>query len=263
MIDILSVLEKITFKNYEFIYFAKFEGLQNILHWHFQHEVIKIIAGTAEISIDGKKYNAIAGDTFFCCTGQMHYIKGSLDSVIEVMIFSSEVMDESLDFVPCSSKVSDIDNVLYEIKVEIAEKKQFYLQRIKLLLSEMYINILRNQSFEKKKETVFYKEIIEKIHKEYASITFEEIVSFSGYSPAYFSRLFKEISGMTFSSYLNHVRVENAVKLLRKKKCTVTQVATICGFSTIRNFNRVFMQISKHSPTSLPDNFEMSRPVSS
>jgi AraC-like DNA-binding protein len=74
-------------------------------------------------------------------------------------------------------------------------------------------------------------------------------------SKAYFSRFFKRISGMTFSEYLNHIRVNRAIDLIRNRDLSMTEIAMDCGFGTIRNFNRVFRQITGYSPRDLPDSY--------
>ena len=74
-----------------------------------------------------------------------------------------------------------------------------------------------------------------------------------GFSEAYFSKFFKKIAGMTFSQYLNRVKVEEAVRLLRENKgLPVTEIAFRCGFNTIRNFNRIFKEVTGCTPCPKP-----------
>lgn len=61
---------------------------------------------------------------------------------------------------------------------------------------------------------------------------------------------------MTFSQYLNRVKVEEAVRLLRENKgLPVTEIAFRCGFNTIRNFNRIFKEVTGCTPRSLPKTY--------
>ena len=62
---------------------------------------------------------------------------------------------------------------------------------------------------------------------------------------------------MTFSRYLNTVRVEKAIFLLRDTRhpLPVTSIASQCGFDTIRHFNRVFKEITGTNPKRLPPDF--------
>lgn len=61
------------------------------------------------------------------------------------------------------------------------------------------------------------------------------------------SRLFN-MSGIHFSSYINHLRIVRAIELLTDGEKTVKEIAYDVGFSTPNNFNRVFKQITGLSP---------------
>lgn len=93
--------------------------------------------------------------------------------------------------------------------------------------------------------------------------TFSDAVSFMGMSEAYFSRYFKAMTGTTFSQYLNYVRTDAAVRFLQEGRgMTMTEISEACGFSTIRNFNRIFKELTGHSPSRLPEGFVLNDPFS-
>ena len=106
-----------------------------------------------------------------------------------------------------------------------------------------------NEIFKLESTKQLNKKIIDKINSEFATITFNEITAFSGYSPSHFSKFFKNLTGMTFSEYLNFVKIEHALTLFQNEtELSVTQIALECGFGTIRNFNRVFKKLTGFSP---------------
>ncbi|MDR0405479.1 MAG: response regulator [Clostridiales bacterium] len=59
-------------------------------------------------------------------------------------------------------------------------------------------------------------------------------------SAAYFSRLFKERVGETFSNYLVKVRMEHAVALLRAGNYRVSDVCALVGYKDVKYFHRLF-----------------------
>ena len=59
-------------------------------------------------------------------------------------------------------------------------------------------------------------------------------------SYSYFSRIFRKITGKTFRSYLNTLRVERAEQELVATKKPVTQIASDCGFNNVAYFISVF-----------------------
>ena len=62
----------------------------------------------------------------------------------------------------------------------------------------------------------------------------------AGISRDYFSRIFKNVTGMNYSKWLNTVRLEKATELLSQNDMTLTEVAMLSGFQSIPSFNRVF-----------------------
>ena len=63
---------------------------------------------------------------------------------------------------------------------------------------------------------------------------------------------------MTFSEYLNFVKIEHALTLFQNEtELSVTQIALECGFGTIRNFNRVFKKLTGFSPATLARTFKL------
>lgn len=53
---------------------------------------------------------------------------------------------------------------------------------------------------------------------------------------------------MDFASFVNKYRIQFACELLKNSDEDVTQIAMKCGFSTIRNFNRVFKNETGQMP---------------
>ena len=62
----------------------------------------------------------------------------------------------------------------------------------------------------------------------------------AGISKDYFSRMFRNVTGMNYSKWLNMIRLEKATELLADKEKTLTEVAMLSGFQSISSFNRVF-----------------------
>lgn len=64
-----------------------------------------------------------------------------------------------------------------------------------------------------------------------------------------FMRFFKVSTGMTFVSYLTHVRLNLAAEMLRNPEQSICQIATSAGFSDQSYFGRVFHKQFGMSPT--------------
>jgi AraC family transcriptional regulator len=68
-------------------------------------------------------------------------------------------------------------------------------------------------------------------------------------SPAYFSQMFRQSTGVAPHQFVLRTRVERAKELLVKKDARVLDVAIACGFQTQQHFARVFRALCKMSPT--------------
>lgn len=70
----------------------------------------------------------------------------------------------------------------------------------------------------------------------------------AGISRDYFSRIFKNVTGMNYSKWLNMIRLEKASELLAQEGRTLTEVAMLSGFQSIPSFNRVFREEKGMAP---------------
>ena len=71
----------------------------------------------------------------------------------------------------------------------------------------------------------------------------------AGLNKDYFSRAFKEVTGMNFSKWINAIRVEKAVSLLPEESLSLTEIAMLSGFKSIPSFNRVFVEYKGVPPS--------------
>ncbi len=79
-------------------------------------------------------------------------------------------------------------------------------------------------------------------------ITVSDASSYMGYTPNYFSMLFKERIGVNFGEYLKGMRLSYARNLLLSGKMSVTEVAMEAGFGSLAHFSRSFLQAYGYSP---------------
>ncbi|MBO4496289.1 MAG: helix-turn-helix transcriptional regulator [Clostridiales bacterium] len=76
----------------------------------------------------------------------------------------------------------------------------------------------------------------------------QSMADMAGISKDYFSRIFKNVTGMNYSKWLNMIRLEKATELLSQNDMTLTQVAMLSGFRSIPSFNRVFYEEKGMAP---------------
>ncbi|MCM3618117.1 AraC family transcriptional regulator [Sutcliffiella horikoshii] len=83
-----------------------------------------------------------------------------------------------------------------------------------------------------------------------SSLSLEKLASISTYSPFHFQRIFKGLVGESPTAYVKRLRMEKAAHLLiYEYELPVTQIALICGFSSLSYFTTSFQSYFKFSPT--------------
>jgi len=91
---------------------------------------------------------------------------------------------------------------------------------------------------------------IKYIHNNFSTdISLDRVAGTAGISKYHFSRLFKEMTGLTYQSYLNRVRIEQAKKLLNDEELSITDTGYAVGYSDLTHFERIFKKLTGTTPS--------------
>lgn len=258
----LAKFEKRAYAGNEHVWVGKYRNLHNISHWHMEHELIACREGSAQVMLDDTMFNITQQQCIFCHSGRVHYISASPDSVLLVCLFDEKMYDPITSPFALENPVFEdrygILPKLSEIRHELQNQPIFFECRTEAMIGEILVDVFRGEPLREAQwqfsdVITRYKQLLNHIDLEYEHITYQNAVQFMNMSDAYFSRYFKRQAGMTFSQYLNVVRIEKAVQLLDSAPTMkITDVMLRCGFNTIRSFNRVFREVTGFTPTTLP-----------
>lgn len=258
----LAKFEKRAYAGNEHVWVGKYRNLHNISHWHMEHELIACREGSAQVMLDDTMFNITQQQCIFCHSGRVHYISASPDSLLLVCLFNEKMYDPITSPFALENPVFEdrygILPKLSEIRHELQNQPIFFECRTEAMIGEILVDVFRGEPLRKAQwqfsdVITRYKQLLNYIDLEYEHITYQNAVQFMNMSDAYFSRYFKRQAGMTFSQYLNVVRIEKAVQLLDSAPTMkITDVMLRCGFNTIRSFNRVFRAVTGFTPTTLP-----------
>lgn len=80
-------------------------------------------------------------------------------------------------------------------------------------------------------------------------ITLNDVSAFTGFSRCYFSRIFKQQLGQSFSEYLRNKRITMAEELLIHSRQPIQEIAMSAGFGSVATFNRVFRDSKNCTPS--------------
>ena len=252
------------YPDHSLVWVGQYRNLKNISHWHFDHEIAVCESGEALISLDQETYTLRKGQCIYLRGQSVHSILSAPGTTLYVSLFSDDLIRRITDNY-CLAHPVFTDNfrvleTLERIRAAGFKKERFYDEISNALMQQLIAGIfsvleIQESAVSTSEATERYKKLLYDIDEHAEDYSFSRAVEYMNMSEAYFSRFFKKISGMTFSMYLNHIRVNKAIDLIRSRNMSMTDIAMNCGFETIRNFNRVFKQITGYSPRELPDGY--------
>ena len=149
-----------------------------------------------------------------------------------------------------------MESILNQMKTEQTDKKygshnvmQNYLE---ILFYELYrikinqYNATEKLSSKKKQMVTKTLEYIDNNIRE--TIDFNMIAESYGLSPNYFRTIFREITGISPTLYLNRTRILKALELLRTTSLPIVDIAAEVGIYDANYFTRLFRKQLGYSP---------------
>ncbi len=246
-------------------------------HWHEYLQFYYFTCGEAVVECAQNRFCVCCGTIAVINSNEMHYLESLSDHlkfyVIRIdpaFLFSSQVdlvqtkylvplSQNRISFQNCISKDPQILNCITNIIEEYNKKqigfelavKSYIYQLIVLLLRNYISKILSKDEFEarcralKRFDVVFNK--IERDYREKMSLS--ELAGSVNVSPCHFCRTFKQLAGKTATDYINGVRLEKSILLLKQNNLNITEIALECGFDSVNYFSRLFRRNYHISPT--------------
>lgn len=247
----------------EYLYHQNNQNLEFIKHTHKSYEIVFCLDGELFCEVDNKKYVLKKGNALLILPGHIHSYTTNEYSKSYLCVFSTDwvnsfykiTKDTKLSNILLESHDSDDIEILTNDKINPFIKKGIFYKICGKIFeqSEMLPNdssyFLLTNSLSLYIENNFTKDIkLKNIAKEF------------GYDYSYLSTFFNHNFGMDFSSYINKYRIQYATSLLESSIESITEIAFKSGFSTIRNFNRVFKEETGFSPREYRINYLSQQP---
>lgn len=248
-------------------------------HWHKYVELIHLpdTANNKQLplfNIQETNYRLSPGDLLFIWPGELHEILENPHREVVGLQFAHTLLLELPDFTPYlglfrtlhhlraeeySGLVPSLTAHLTHLLSLQQENSSFCSIEMRITLYEMLIELGRfvddewNFSSKQIQNTSNYEKINEAcrfiIENCAHDITLNTISGRMGFSPCYFSRTFKGVTGTSFLEYLSSQRIKRAETLLSDFQLSMTEVCYRSGFRSISTFNRIFRAEKGCSPS--------------
>lgn len=251
-------------------------------HWHKEVEVIYSKRGTVNIGVGEEIVHVAEGEIYFFASGEPHYFLASPESERIVYQFDLQLFDDKKLKTPNECSLTELfeKGEKHSLKwpPELADKiqknllalfsesegqevgKNYAIYHYLFQLILLFYRELPESNVVVKKggkaSTIKYKETLERLDQIFSyvenhyveSITLDDVAKEIGFSPYYFTRFFKNNTGMTFMGFLNEYRINQAKFILASEKVPMVDVAEKSGFSSVKTFHHVFKQEVGLSP---------------
>ena len=225
-------------------------------HIHEFFEIEFVISGDGVCVVDGIEYDFKAGSLFVLSPVNTHEIKSADAEIFNVMFSFSE---DSGVFLPSSiynnrcpliqSEGEDME-FIYQLLRELVASYEKDISGAGLLLSCLFKKLQgmgQRESFEPEGYVGRALLIISEEFKRGISLSY--VARRIGLTPTYFSSIFKQQTGISFSEYLDNIRFSHAKNLLLFTDIPILEIAEASGFEDYTNFSRRFKKLFGMTPS--------------
>ena len=232
-------------------------------HWHDRMEFLRIHSGTLTVEYGTHTVVALPNDVVIIPPKMMH--KGfTTDQDVEYDVLMFDVRSFYNETDVCQNLLSSLFDGRAKIKPVTDDEETCRLfdtvygcneddslslvSHVYRLLDVLFKNNLLSLQ-NANPDNVIQKSMLY-IEEHFAEdITLRSISEQFGYSPAHFSRKFKQITGLAPSTYLMIFRLEKAYTHIKYGTANISEVAAACGFSDANYFTRCFKKHFGFPPT--------------
>ncbi|HEB4999795.1 TPA: helix-turn-helix transcriptional regulator [Clostridioides difficile] len=242
-----------------------------VKHWHYSLEVILILNGSFNLFIDNERLNLKENDLIILNPKQIHsaicsdgnesivlqipykFLEENIPNINELHINYKELLTDT-----DNTNVNKLKNTLNELYKIYSKEPQLYILNSKILLYEflyiLYVNYSISIDSISYKNTDKYFDRL-KIITDYVKENYKEQISLSTASkvvnltPQYLSRFFKTHMGITFTSYVNNIRLENMYSDLINTDNNILDIIQNNGFYNYKQFMKLFKRIYNCTPS--------------
>lgn len=233
-------------------------------HFHNFYEIFYLLSGQCHYLLRDSVYRLTKGDFVFIQPGELHhslYKEGESCEIClitfkkEHLLINSGLTQQSfMGSVPALYQEA-FDGLLSRMLSEHAKIDEYSGPFISTYLQEVLLTLMRHSVLAEQDpgllnardaEILLATKYIYNNFKKH--LTLEEVSAVASLSPTYFSKKFKQTTGMGFKEYLNYVRLKYARTALLTTDSSITDIALEYGFNDSNYFKDLFKKVYGKSP---------------
>lgn len=248
---------------------------QTSWHYHNEIEVIFVEQGIHELETQGKLYTLKRGDTVIVGSNELHRARNASkeDLVFFVMHVDlnayfnpammmyyksfSEVLHplDSMNYIFSDSEAKkEIVDSITKIHEEILGQKKGYELAVSMYIQRFMLSLLRYDMEDRlqicnNQDIEFLQPIVNYIEEHLSDqINMQQVCSLVNMSYTYFSKVFKQKVGLSFTDFINRKRISKAELLLVTEHMQTQEIAEAVGIQNMTHFYELFKRYNKCTP---------------
>lgn len=238
-------------------------------HTHEFFELEYIVSGSGIQIINGVEIPVRRGDALFFDIGDTHGYYAIENFLVVNCIFypefwDKELKDKVLGISKCkTTKLNNIINlsgsgmiefeeIIGKIEKELRRKQPEYKTAVNGYFKLLFVMLMRAGLFKKNKKDARLSAIMEYVSVHWRTATLSGVAQRFGYNSSYLSTMFKQVTGLGFTEYVNQRRIREAVLLLENTSKTVDNIIREVGFEDKKHFYTLFRQQMGVTPRAIP-----------
>ena len=226
-----------------------FRNFNFMPHMHRDFELTYVLEGEIDITVENRTYRAKKNEMALIFSNQIHSYASPGESRVLIHVFSPDNvrsfvrgLNGRVGETPLFTCDEDIRDFYYKSLIEKNLRSNLAIKSYLYIICDRYLASTALVERIKTHDDILH-QMLEYIAEHFREdITLASIARDLGYEPHYLSRIFGNSTGVNLRSYINQYRIDYAKYLLSESDDPITDIALSCGFGTIRNFNRVFLE---------------------
>ena len=241
-------------------------------HMHSAVEIVMVDRGTSAYYLQDEVFQVRSGEVLIIPSGCLHALTESQDTLRNLLLFEPNPIMSLRDipsmnallqrpvYLHGGTELQQKARALLSQTVECYQQKEpmwntqcySYLLQMYALLGRQYLRATAPEEYVEKRsiDPAIMNSAMTYINEHYMNdISLEDVAVFAGFSKYYFSRMFKQFSGVSFSEYLTAKRLNVASDLLVRTNQPIREIAVSSGFGSTATFNRVFRDSKNCTPS--------------
>lgn len=230
-------------------------------HWHDYFELEIVLDGAGEHIYNNTNYTLGRGSIYLMSYYDFHELSAQEDMKILKLQFNENVLPRELnDFLflshnrfCCGVDEKEMQHIIKLFDILKREEQRgglFSEMLIKNLIAEIIITVIRNSS--QSENTVIpslLQDAVAHIRNNFREpLSLSNLAKHCNVTPNYLGVQFTKKMGISFSDYLNTVRLRYACNLLDSTDLTVKEIAFACGYNSVEHFGYIFKKSLGESP---------------